>query len=136
MDYPFISSYFLLIYFHAEPFGSDVFFQGNHRCQGVSQRRPPHLLLLPVYSQSARSSQRHPRQQTRCLANGALIVLLASLWGRAPACSHQAPCSAAAFLSAWLLWTPWPAGCLSAVGDGNGLVLPAFLQLFLTCSEI
>lgn len=25
MDYPFISSYFLLIYFHAEPFGSDFF---------------------------------------------------------------------------------------------------------------
>lgn len=38
----------------------------------------PHLLLLPVYSQSACSSQWHPRQQTRCLANGALIALLAS----------------------------------------------------------
>lgn len=39
----------------------------------------PHLLLLPVYSQSACSSQWHPRQQTRCLANGVLIAHLASL---------------------------------------------------------
>lgn len=97
----------------------------------------PHLLLLPVYSQSACSSQWHPRQQTRCcLANGALIALLASLpVGLQPALppgSTLCHC----FVSAWLLWTPRPAGCLSAVGDGNGLVFPALLHHFLTCSEI
>lgn len=135
MDDSFFVFLFIYVFFMLKPL-AQTFFQGSHRCQGGSQRRPPHPLCLPVYSQSACSSQWHPRQQTCCLANGSSQYCWQACQQGCSLCLHQVPCFASAFLSASLLWAPWPAGCLSAVGDGNGLVLPAPSHHFLTCFEI